>query len=160
MPQVTWLLIQYFLSHILSSLLINFLFHWRGYGAPCTPFPFKYKSGLYPLNVFIFIFLFRIVNHPLVARFLKLFLIAPRSKVPNITSGRTLVKSTIWSHPVESTESEFSVVGWPNWVKNPGEKLYAALGAKFQSARVALCRVQGATPALWNFAPVVRKVSL
>ncbi len=33
------------------------------------------------------------------------------------------------------------------------------IGAKFRSPAVALCGVQGATPTLWIFAPVVRKVS-
>ncbi len=58
---------------------------------------------------------------------------------------------------VESAESEFSALEWPKRVRNPGEKLRIT-GAKFQSAGVALCTLQSATPALRNFVPLARKV--
>ncbi len=45
-------------------------------------------------------------------------MVARCSKVPNMVSGHT---------PVESTDSEFSDVEQPKWVKNHGEKLYTLL---------------------------------
>ncbi len=86
-------------------------------------------------------------------------IVALRSKVLNMASSRTLVENTNWSHSGQKYRSEFLAIGWPNWVKIPGEKLHAPLVPKFRSARLAPCTLQSTIPALRNLAPVVRKVS-
>ncbi len=73
-----------------------------------------------------------------------------------MTSGRTLV---------ESTKPEFSAVRWPKRVKNPEEKLYtqqvqSSEGKYSLQIKIFEFYLSGsATPALWNFAPEVSKVS-
>ncbi len=66
------------------------------------------------------------------ARVLKPFLGSPRSKVPNLTSGRTLVKSTIWSHPGRKYRIEIFGHRVAKTVKKSWRETLRITGAKFQ----------------------------
>ncbi len=66
-------------------------------------------------------------------RFLRPFLVAQRSKRPKIDFGRTLVKSTIWSHDGQKDRFEISGCGAPKRCKKSREETLRTTGVKFRS---------------------------
>ncbi len=73
--------------------------------------------------------------YPAISRgFLRPFLVAQRSKRPNIDFGCTLVKSTIWSHTVgQKDRFVISGRGAPKKGKTSWRKTFGTIGIKVRS---------------------------
>ncbi len=61
------------------------------------------------------------------------FLVAQRSKKPNIDFGRTPVKSTIWSHNGQKDRFVISGLGQPKRGKNSWRETFGTIGVKVRS---------------------------
>ncbi len=87
------------------------------------------------------------INHTIGRKYRSREMIAPWSKVPNMVSGRTLVKSIIWSNPSRKYRIGIFGRGAAKTGKKSWREALYTTGAKFRSAGMAPCTLQSATAA-------------